>query len=42
MYISCWKFALPTPTLLSISGHFKQFQLNDLPSQLTKFSKIFL
>ena len=26
--------ALPTSTLLSISGHFKRFHLNDLPNQV--------
>ena len=31
------KFTLHTSTLLSISGHFKRFQLNHPPSQVTKF-----
>ena len=29
----CWELALPTSTLLSISVHFRRFQLNHLPSQ---------
>ena len=35
------EFALPISTLLVISGHFKQFQLNDLLSQLAKLANIF-
>ena len=38
----CWEFALPTSTILNIYGHFKQFQLNYLPSHLSKLAKIFL
>ena len=38
----CWEFALPSFTLLSISVHFKQSQLNDFPSQPTKLVNIFL
>ena len=37
----CWKFTLHTSTLLSISGHFKRFQLNHPPCQLTKFINVF-
>ena len=33
-----WEFALSTTTLLSISGHFKQFHLNDLLNQLTNLA----
>ena len=36
-----WELALPTSTLLIISGHFKRFQWNDLISQLTKIVNIF-
>ena len=38
----CRKFTLHTSILLIISGHFKRFQLNHPPSQLTKFVNIFL
>ena len=37
----CWEFALPTSSLLSISGHFKRFQLSYLPSHLIKLANIF-
>ena len=37
----CWEFAVPNTTLLSISGHFKRFQLNDPLSQLTNMANIF-
>ena len=37
----CWKFALPSTTLISNSGHFKRFQLNDLLIQLINLVNIF-
>ena len=36
-----WEFALPRTTLLSVSGHFKRFQLHNLLSQLTNLANIF-
>ena len=37
----CWECALPNSMLLSISRHFKRFQLNDLLSQLSNLATFF-